>query len=87
MIGAKNNWTYALTGENNFSSGYRDRSRYSAQGGGIDVGYSAGNLFNLSMAASFNRVDYQMPGALMKEQMAQDRRQYQPAMPEFYECQ
>lgn len=84
VIGAKNNWTYALTGENNFSSGYRDRSRYSAQGGGLDVGYSAGNLFNLSMAASFNRVDYQMPGALTKEQMTQDRRQYQPAMPDYF---
>jgi iron complex outermembrane receptor protein len=29
-------------------------------------------------------VDYQMPGALTKEQMAQDRRQYQPAMPDYF---
>ena len=68
-----------MTGENNFSSGYRDRSKYSAQGGGFDVGYSANDLLNVSLGVSFNKVDYQMPGALTKEQMEQDRRQYQPA--------
>lgn len=82
--GASGKWTYALTGENNFSSGYRDRSKYSAQGGGLDVGYSASDLLNVSLGVSFNRVDYQMPGALTKEQMDQDRRQYQPAMPDYY---
>jgi iron complex outermembrane receptor protein len=79
VSGATDKWTYALTGENNFSSGYRDRSKYSAQGGGFDVGCSANDLFNVSLGVSFNKVDYQMPGALTKEQMEQDRRQYQPA--------
>ncbi len=81
VTGAAGKWTYALTGENNFSFGYRDRSKSSAQGGGFDVGYSAGDLWNVSLGVSFNKVDYQMPGALTKEQMEQDRRQYQPAMP------
>lgn len=84
VTGAKDKWTYALTGENNFSSGYRERSRYSAQGGGFDVGYAASDLLNLSLGVSFNKVDYQMPGALTKEQMAQNRRQYQPAMPDYF---
>lgn len=84
VIGATDKWTYALTGENNFSSGYRDRSEYSAQGGGFDVGYAAHDLLNLSMGVSFNRADYQLPGALTKEQMQQDRRQYQPAMPLYW---
>ncbi|MBN1614632.1 MAG: TonB-dependent receptor [Deltaproteobacteria bacterium] len=79
--GATDQWTYALTGENNFSSGYRDRSKYSSRGGGLDVGYSANDLLNVSLGLSFHKVDYQMPGALTKEQMEQDRRQYQPAMP------
>ncbi len=78
VSGAVDKWTYAVTGENNFSSGYRDRSKYSAQGGGFDVGYSANDLLNLSLGVSFNKVDYQMPGALTKDQMEQDRRQYQP---------
>lgn len=82
--GAADKWTYAVTAENNASSGYRDRSKYSAQGGGFDVGYSANDLLNLSLGVSFNKVDYQMPGALTKAQMEQDRRQYQPAMPAFF---
>jgi len=82
--GAFGKWTYALTGENNFSSGYRDRSKYSAQGGGLDVGYLANDLLNLSLGISFNKIDYQLPGALTKEQMDQDRRQYQPAMPDYF---
>jgi len=84
VTGAANKWTYAATGENNFSFGYRDRSKYSAQGGGFDVGYSANDLLNLSLNVSFNKLDYQMPGALTKEQMEQDRRQYQPAMPLYW---
>ena len=80
--GAADKWTYSVTGENNFISGYRDRSEYSAQGGGLDVGYSASDLLNVSLGISFNKVDYQMPGALTKEQMEQNRRQYQPGHPD-----
>jgi len=84
VTGATDKWTYALTGENNFSSGYRMRSKYSAQGGGFDVGYLANDLLNISLGVSFNKIDYQLPGALTKEQMDQDRRQYQPAMPDYF---
>jgi iron complex outermembrane recepter protein len=84
VTGATGKWTYALTGENNFNFGYRDRSKYSARGGGFDVGYAANDLFNASMGVSFDKVDYQLPGALTKLQMEQDRRQFQPAMPEFF---
>jgi len=84
VTGATGHWTYALTGENNFNSGYRDRSKYSAQGGGFDGGYSANDLLNVSLGVSFNKTDYQMPGALTKEQMEQDRRQFQPAMPAYF---
>ena len=41
VSGATGKWTYAVNGENNFDFGYRERSKYSAQGGGFDVGYSA----------------------------------------------
>ena len=78
VTGATDHWTYAVTGENNFSFGYRDRSKYSSQGGGFDVGYSANDLLNVSLGVSFNKTDYQMPGALTKVQIDQDRRQYQP---------
>ena len=76
VIGAAGKWTYAVNGENNFNFGYRERSKYSAQGGGFDLGYSANDLFNVSLGVSFNKTDYQMPGALTKPQMEQDRRQF-----------
>ena len=79
VTGAAGKWTYAVTGENNFNSAYRDRSKYSAQGGGFDVGYSASDLLNVSLDVSFNETDYQMPGALTQDQMEKDRRQYQPS--------
>jgi len=78
VTGATGKWTYAVNGENNFDFGYRERSKYSAQGGGFDVGYSANDLLNLSLNVSFNKADYQMPGTLTKLEMEQDRTQYQP---------
>jgi iron complex outermembrane receptor protein len=80
--GAADKWSYALTGESNFSFGYRDRSKFSSQGGGFDVGYNASDFLNLSLGASFNKTDYQLPGALTKAQMEQNRRQYQPGAPD-----
>jgi len=79
ISGSTDKWTYMLTGENIYNSGYRERSKLSSQGGGVDVGYDASDFFNVSLGLSFNKADYQMPGALTKAQMEQDRRQYQPA--------
>jgi iron complex outermembrane recepter protein len=79
LIGATDKWTYSINGENNFNFGYRERSKYSAQSGGLDFGYSASDLFNVSLGVSFIKTDYQMPGALTKAQIELDRRQYQPA--------
>jgi iron complex outermembrane receptor protein len=81
VTGSMDKWTYALVGENNFNFGYRERSKLSSLGGGFDVGYDASDLLNVSLGVSFNKTDYQMPGALTKGQMEQNRRQYQPATP------
>ncbi len=84
FTGSEDKWTYALNGENNFSFGYRERSKSSSQGGGLNVGYDASELFNISLGLSFNKTDYQMPGYLTKVQMEQDRRQYQHAPPSLF---
>jgi iron complex outermembrane receptor protein len=81
VSGAADKWSYALNGENHFSFGYRDRSKYSSRNAGFDAGYAANDRLNLSLGLSFNKTDFQMPGALTKAQMEQDRRQYQPATP------
>ena len=84
VSGATGKWTYAVNGENNFDFGYRERSKYSAQGGGFDVGYSANDLLNVSLDVSFDKEDYQMPGALTQAQIAQNPQQYQNYPPELY---
>ncbi|MGD0277689.1 MAG: TonB-dependent receptor plug domain-containing protein, partial [Smithella sp.] len=84
VTGATGKWTYAVKGENNFSFGYRDRSKYSAQGGGFDLGYSPTDLLNVSLDVSFDKSDYQMPGALTQAQMEQNPRQYQNFPPILY---
>ena len=84
VTGATGKWTYAVTGENNFNFGYRERSKYSAQGGGFDLGYSANDLLNVSLGVSFNKTDYQMPGALTKQQMELNPRQYQNYPPSLF---
>ncbi|HUN54366.1 MAG TPA: TonB-dependent receptor [Smithella sp.] len=84
VTGATGKWTYAVNGENNFSFGYRERSKYSAQGGGLDLGYSASDLLNVSLDISFNKDDYQMPGALTQAQMSQNPQQYQNYPPELF---
>ncbi len=80
ITGATGKWTYAVMGENNYIDGYRNRSKYSAPGGGFDLGYAAHDLLNISLGVSYSQVDYQLPGPLTKEQMKQDRRQYQPGL-------
>jgi len=81
VSGSTDKWTYALNGENNYNSGYRERSKFSSKGGGFDVGYNASEFLSASLGLSFNKSDYEMPGALTKAQIIQDRRQYQPATP------
>ena len=81
VSGSTDKLTYALNGENNYNSGYRDRSKFSSKGGGFDVGYNASDFLSASLGLSFNKTDYQMPGALTKAQMEQNRQQYQPATP------
>ncbi|MFZ1981955.1 MAG: TonB-dependent receptor [Smithella sp.] len=84
VAGATGKWTYAVNGENNFDFGYRERSKYSAQGGGLDLGYSANNLLDVSLKVSFNQADYELPGALTMAQMEQNPRQYQNYPPILY---
>jgi iron complex outermembrane recepter protein len=84
ITGSADKWTYALTGENNFNSGYRERSKFTSQGGGLNLGYDASDLLNISLGLSFNKTDYQLPGYLTKDQIAQDPRQFQHAPPSLF---
>ena len=85
VSGSAGKWNYALTGENNFNFGYRERSKFSSDQGGLNLGYDASEWLSVSSRVSFNKIDYQMPGTLTAAQMAQNPRQYQPLTPSLFE--
>lgn len=84
VSGSEKKWSYAVSGENYFSLGYRNRSTVSSQGAGLDLAYDASDYLGLSMGASFNNTRYELPGSLTAAEMAMDRRQYQPARPTYW---
>lgn len=84
VSGSEKKWSYAVSGENYFSLGYRNRSAVSSQGAGLDLAYDASDYLGLSMGASFNKTRYELPGGLTAAEMAMDRRQYQPARPTYW---
>jgi len=75
ITGSLDKLSYALTGGNQKTFGYRDRSKFSSQSAGLDFGYDASDALNLGLGLSFNNTDYDMPGSLTKSQVEQDRRQ------------
>jgi iron complex outermembrane receptor protein len=84
VSGSEEKWSYGVSGGNYFSLGYRNRSTVSSQGAGLDLGYDASDRLSLSLGASFKRTQYELPGNLTAEEMAVDRRQYQPARPAYW---
>ena len=79
VSGSHERLSYSLSGENMKTSGYRDRSAFSSKGAAFDLGCDATDSVRLSFGVSYNETDYQLPGTLTKEQMALNRRQFQPA--------
>ncbi len=84
VSGSEKKWSYAVSGENYFSLGYRNRSTVSSQGAGLDLAYDMSDHVGLSMGASFNRTQYELAGNLTATEMEADRRQYQPARPAYW---
>jgi len=78
LRGKRGNFSYAVTGDNRFSFGYRARSQTAVQGGGLDLGYDLSPTFRTGVSVAYTQNQYQLPGALTKAEMAQSRRQCQP---------
>ena len=75
ISGSEGGLTYALNGENQKTFGYRDRSRFSSRGAGIDFDYDAHESLNVSFGLSYNETEYDLPGSLTKTQYEENRRQ------------
>ena len=84
VSGSEKKWSYAVSAEDYFSLGYRNRSTVSSQGVGLDLSYDVNDRLGLSMGTSFNRTRYELPGSLTAAELAADRRQYQPARPAYW---
>ncbi|MDI6687745.1 MAG: TonB-dependent receptor [Desulfobacterales bacterium] len=75
LIGSYDRLSYALTGENQKTFGYRERSKFASKGAGLNLGYDASDYFNVSFGALFNRTDFDLPGSLTKAQKEENPRQ------------
>ncbi|MEI7590613.1 MAG: TonB-dependent receptor, partial [Deltaproteobacteria bacterium] len=82
--GYANNLSFSLNGENLFSLGYQKRSTVSSQSASAGFNYDIKEGSIISGAISFNRMDYEMPGSLTKDEMAIDRQAYQPARTAYW---
>lgn len=77
VSGSAGKLSYALNGQNQFSWGYRDRSKFAFSGAGFNVGYDASAYLGLALDGSFSKTSFAMPGGLTKSQMEQNPRQIQ----------
>ena len=66
---------YAANVERDETSGYRDRSAYSAWGAGGSLGWDKKDIAGVKLGASYNDIYYQLPGYLTLAQMEADPRQ------------
>lgn len=78
VSGSAGKLSYAVNGANQFSWGYRDRSKFSFSGAGFNLGYDASSYLFLSLDGSLSKTAFEMPGGLTKAQMEANPRQIQP---------
>ncbi len=64
--------TYSLNGERTAASGYRQRSAYDSLGFGGNLGLDLTDALSTNLAISYERMAYQLPGYLTKEQFEAD---------------
>ena len=78
VSGSTGKLSYAVNGANQFSWGYRDRSKFSFTGAGFNFGYDASPYLGLSLDGSLSKTAFEMPGGLTKAQIEANPRQIQP---------
>ena len=75
ISGSKGKLLYSVNADHNQTDGYRDRSAYAAWGAAANLSCDMTDYLSSSLGASFDNLNYQLPGYLTKQQIAQDRRQ------------
>jgi len=78
LIGSSDRYSYSVNAANQQTDGWRDRTAFKSYGGGFQLGYDISDYLTISGGASYNKTDFEMPGSLTKDELAQDRTQPQP---------
>jgi iron complex outermembrane receptor protein len=66
---------FALNSERTASDGYRDRSAYDTIGGAVNLDAEVSDTVALGVSASYQQAEYELPGALTREQWKDDSTQ------------
>lgn len=77
ISGSAGKLSYSVNGENQFTFGYRDRSKFAFSGAGFNLGYDASSFLAISLDGTLAKTGMDMPGGLTKLQMDQNPRQIQ----------
>ncbi|MBN1674359.1 MAG: TonB-dependent receptor [Kiritimatiellae bacterium] len=72
LSGATGPLYYTVNLARDATAGYRDRTAYSAWGGGADLLLDVGETTHASVGLSYNALEYEIPGYLTKAQMEDD---------------
>ena len=78
IMGSTEKLSYSVSAANQQTDGWRDRTGFQSYGAGFQLGYDISDYLSISGGASLNRTDFELPGTLTKDQLAQDRTQAQP---------
>ena len=75
IIGSTDRLFYSASGSNQQTDGWRDRTAFHSYGGGLQLGYDISDSLSISGGVSYNNTDYELPNALTKAELGQDRTQ------------
>jgi iron complex outermembrane receptor protein len=78
VVGSSDKFSYSAHAAKQKTDGWRDRTAFESYGGGFQLGYDVSDNLGISGGASYNKTDFDMPGALTGDELDDDREQAQP---------
>jgi len=83
ITGSVENLFFSADVENYNTDGWRDRSAFSLDSGGLNLSYDF-EQFTAYTDISYSKIEYELPGSLTKSELYENPRQFQPARPERF---
>lgn len=79
LLGNNGRYSYSLNAEVQHDDGWRNRSTFDTKGAGLNLAVDVNDSSSVSVGGSFVKMEFEMPGALTREEMTINRTQIQPA--------